>query len=136
MDFDHVKGDKSAHVSGLLTCSPQRLLAEIQKCEVVCACCHRVRSAISRKETGRKRLQEFHTRLNELKSSPCADCRRQFLPVAMDFDHVRGTKFRMVSTMVNYSWERVLNEISKCDLVCACCHRQRTQTGKAVKAAA
>lgn len=46
MDFDHVEGDKIAHVGAMTTASVDRLLAEIEKCEVVCANCHRVRTAL------------------------------------------------------------------------------------------
>ena len=47
MDFDHVGGDKEANVADMIgTCRPQTaILAEIAKCEVVCANCHRLRTA-------------------------------------------------------------------------------------------
>lgn len=43
LEFDHVRGDKSANVSRIAnnTCSVERLQAEIDKCEVRCANCHR-----------------------------------------------------------------------------------------------
>ena len=45
MDFDHVSGIKVKDVSSMITHSPTpELLAEIKKCEVVCANCHRVRT--------------------------------------------------------------------------------------------
>jgi len=45
MDFDHVDGDKRMIISQLINFgSIGRLLAEIAKCEVVCANCHRVRT--------------------------------------------------------------------------------------------
>ena len=45
----------------------------------------------------------------------------------MDFDHLRDKKMN-VSRMINspYSLEEIINEISKCDLLCANCHRRRT----------
>ncbi len=127
MDFDHVCGVKLGNISDLLTCSYDLLLAELSKCDVVCACFHRIHSRRVQDPTGNQRLRSFHERVDLIKSEPCSDCGGRFPPVAMDFDHVRGTKFRMVSTMVNYSWERVLSEIEKCELVCANCHRIRTQ---------
>jgi hypothetical protein len=46
LDFDHLPGfEKTAAVSNLLSCTRARILAEIAKCEVVCANCHRVRTA-------------------------------------------------------------------------------------------
>lgn len=56
---------------------------------------------------------------------PCADCGGVFPPVCMDFDHVRGEKLCNVAKMGTYAWSRVLEEIAKCDLVCANCHRIR-----------
>jgi hypothetical protein len=44
MDFDHV-GTKTGDVSKFVyTSSPDRVLAEAKKCEVVCANCHRERT--------------------------------------------------------------------------------------------
>jgi hypothetical protein len=43
-DFDHV-GEKSASVSTLMTKGTwEQFVAEIEKCEVVCANCHRIRT--------------------------------------------------------------------------------------------
>lgn len=46
MDFDHVRGEKLFNVSMMLQqgCGQERILAEIAKCELVCANCHRVRT--------------------------------------------------------------------------------------------
>lgn len=43
MDFDHVRGVKVANISDLLDGSRARLDAELLKCELVCATCHRQR---------------------------------------------------------------------------------------------
>lgn len=43
MDLDH-RGDKFTDVSKMKSYSIQRLLAEIAKCDVVCANCHRERT--------------------------------------------------------------------------------------------
>lgn len=61
--------------------------------------------------------------------NPCLDCRHKFPPECMDFDHVRSEKVDNVSHLVvgRYSWETILNEIAKCDIVCANCHRIRTK---------
>jgi len=51
---------------------------------------------------------------------------KTFPPEAMDFDHVRGHKLSGIAKMYNQSLDRILLELRKCDLVCACCHRLRT----------
>ena len=40
MQFDHVGSDKLRNVAGMSTYSVQKLMSEIEKCEVVCANCH------------------------------------------------------------------------------------------------
>jgi hypothetical protein len=58
-------------------------------------------------------------------ASPCKDCGCFYPAGVMEYDHVRGQKFKEISVMRNYSWARILEEIKKCDLVCANCHRLR-----------
>ena len=57
MDFDHVRGEKLIDVSRLRSGRPARarLDAELAKCEVVCANCHRRRTQmrLSGVEVGR-----------------------------------------------------------------------------------
>jgi hypothetical protein len=61
------------------------------------------------------------------KDKPCADCGQKFLLVCMDFDHVRGKKkFEIGSGFDRVPMKELLKEISKCDVVCANCHRVRT----------
>jgi len=66
--------------------------------------------------------------VDSLKDAPCTDCGHKWPPVAMDFDHVRGEKIRSVSGLVSggYKIKLIEEEIAKCELVCACCHRIRT----------
>ena len=66
--------------------------------------------------------------VNQLKSASCTDCGETYPPVVMDFDHVRGTKEHGIAQMVAQLWsvDRLMEELAKCDLVCANCHRLRT----------
>ena len=67
--------------------------------------------------------------VDALKNNPCTDCGDCFLPCAMDFDHVRGKKIASISMIcisIKYSDQDLFDEIKKCELVCACCHRIRT----------
>lgn len=45
MDFDHVRGDKIFDVSRGVDKTCAAVSAEIAKCDLVCACCHRIRTA-------------------------------------------------------------------------------------------
>lgn len=64
--------------------------------------------------------------VNALKKLPCTDCKLTFPPCVMDFDHLRD-KNKIISKMIrSNSLEQIKLEISKCELVCANCHRIRT----------
>lgn len=59
---------------------------------------------------------------------PCTDCGDYYPPYVMDFDHREAQyKYRNVSQMKHYPKARLFQELQKCDLVCANCHRVRTQ---------
>ncbi len=59
-----------------------------------------------------------------LKFHPCVDCGNSDIRV-LEFDHVRGIKVDNVSVMVVKSApiEKIQEEIDKCDVRCANCHR-------------
>jgi hypothetical protein len=68
---------------------------------------------------------------HELKNVPCADCGVRYPPYVMQFDHVRGIKKANVAWLVNVgTFEQVLEEVSKCEIVCANCHSERTHKRK------
>jgi hypothetical protein len=61
-----------------------------------------------------------------LSKQECADCGNSDTRV-LEFDHVRGKKLGVVSVMIGHvSKKRLLEEIAKCEIVCANCHRIRT----------
>lgn len=72
----------------------------------------------------------MYAAVDELKKGPCKDCNNRFNPWQLDFDHREGEiKKYNISSMIKplkLAFNVILNEIAKCDLVCANCHRQRT----------
>ena len=64
-------------------------------------------------------------------ASGCVDCGYKEHAIALDFDHVSGEKIDNVSKMVKslVTWDLVIAEIAKCEVVCANCHRVRTKLG-------
>ena len=56
---------------------------------------------------------------------PCVDCGESDALV-LEFDHLRDKSFEIAAALVDRSWERILEEIAKCEVVCANCHRRRT----------
>ena len=73
------------------------------------------------------RTVEKRAKIEKIKSVPCLDCGNSYPPEAMDFDHVRGTKKFNISTAHSKSWRVIEEEIAKCEVVCANCHRVRTR---------
>ena len=79
------------------------------------------------KDYVRASVAKLHEEMNELKRVPCKDCKRSFNPWQMHFDHVRGEKVDNVSTLAkNGSTAKFWIEVEKCEVVCACCHADRT----------
>lgn len=77
---------------------------------------------------GKARRAEARAYVDKFKSVPCTDCGVAWPPVAMDLDHVRGAKIKNVASFVGsaYKLELIKEELEKCEVVCACCHRLRT----------
>lgn len=61
---------------------------------------------------------------------PCADCGGVFPPTCMDFDHLdpQLKEFDICQDAYRdlYSEEKILEEVAKCEIVCANCHRIRS----------
>ena len=77
-------------------------------------------------------LRKVHERrawLSEYRlAKGCADCGYRDHAAALDFDH-NGTKksFSIMRDGLTRSWGNLEAEVAKCDVVCANCHRVRTQ---------
>lgn len=66
-------------------------------------------------------------RMKELKDKPCTDCGIAYPYYVMQFDHIGTDKVAGVARLAQLkSWQTVLDEIAKCELVCANCHAERT----------
>lgn len=65
------------------------------------------------------------------KAQPCMDCGVRYPAPVMEFDHRPGVEkvchiSGMVSARSRYTLDDIREEIAKCDVVCANCHRMRT----------
>lgn len=65
--------------------------------------------------------------LTYLSNSPCVDC-GEADPIVLEFDHVIGEKKWSISERVYSSckWSTIFEEIQKCEVRCANCHRKKT----------
>jgi hypothetical protein len=146
MDFDHrdptVKSFRLTSGRAMLA-SWASLWAEITKCDVVCANCHRIRTVERAAKVARPSVPDHPSAelerkraywrmqarlLDALKDRTCADCGREYPACAMDFDHRDPIgKSQAVSRMIGRAGiAKIMAEVAKCDIVCANCHRDRT----------
>jgi predicted RNA-binding protein YlxR (DUF448 family) len=75
----------------------------------------------------KRRLALERTRflLKFFETHPCVDC-GETNPVVLEFDHLRDKSFSIGGQLTTRSWQAILDEIEKCEVVCANCHRIRT----------
>jgi len=91
----------------------------------------RERAKSSPNSPSRVARRQHHARCAEwlagLKDQPCLDCHRAFPSACMQFDHRPGeVKLFNIGANITRPRQVVLDEIAKCDLICANCHAIRT----------
>lgn len=79
----------------------------------------------ARRDEVKARTKAFVRKYKE--ENPCVDCGNYFPFFVLDFDHL-GDKEALISRLVGNGHDiaRVQEEMDKCELVCANCHRYRT----------
>lgn len=145
MEFDHVKEGKQYSISMIaaLPVSDEEirnlLRYELSLCEVCCSNCHRRRTISRYKNSARKDFldgklnsknlnpKSIHA-YSVLTSEGCTDCKITDILV-LEYDHVRGSKTENISRMLasqRYSLDDLKDEIAKCEVRCAVCHRTKS----------
>jgi len=67
--------------------------------------------------------------ISQKDNKQCTDCKRNFRYWILDFDHLENKTFS-INKIQNRSLNFIKQEIAKCELVCANCHRIRTEIRK------
>lgn len=63
--------------------------------------------------------------LEYLKLHPCVDCGEKD-PIVLEFDHIKD-KYKEISKLIrDSSFQRLKDEVVKCEIRCANCHRRKT----------
>jgi hypothetical protein len=76
-----------------------------------------------------RRRNDIRQLVIKSKSIPCVDCGKSYPYYVMDLDHLPNTnkKFMLsIAASKMRSIDSIKEEISKCEVVCANCHRERT----------
>lgn len=82
-----------------------------------------VDAATRRKEALIARRTEFL--IEFFRTHPCTDC-GETDPIILEFDHLGDKEFDVAAGTPTRKWQAILDEIAKCQVVCANCHRRRT----------
>jgi len=79
-----------------------------------------------RTNSNREKKKDIVRQIKE--SSPCVDCKIYYPYYVMHFDHLDSSqKIANVNTILQTkALQTALDEIAKCDIVCANCHSVRT----------
>lgn len=110
-----------------------RLQVYCKDCQAIYNKNHYLNNAVAYKDRAFKRNDKIRNEYTQkilgfLLKNPCVDC-GEADPIVLDFDHTDpALKISSVSQMVldAYSWEKIEEEINKCKIRCANCHRRRT----------
>lgn len=107
-----------------------RLLREAEKCDLLCANCHRTRHALLDAGRGEHPVVN-HRRRRKIRAiaymgGSCHACERDGPPALFEFHHWNASEkeFGISETGIPHSWERVVAELAKCVMLCANCHRE------------
>ena len=71
------------------------------------------------------KLKNYRLMNEYLASHPCVDC-GESEPLVLEFDHVGAKEADIAYLVQRRSWKRILEEIAKCEVRCANCHRKVT----------
>jgi len=83
---------------------------------------------IARKKAQLARALRNRELVRQCRDKPCHDCGGIFDPICMEFHHVHGNKRFNVSRTYRVSKKTLQEEIDKCVVICANCHKLRHKT--------
>ena len=83
----------------------------------------RTRRNRKQRQTRKRNLQQL---IATIKRGPCVDCKKPLPVWVLEFDHL-ANKTDTINRLVNSgrSKHKVLEEVAKCEVVCANCHKHR-----------
>jgi len=130
LDFHHRKTDgKAGNVCDLVTrgWGRERLREELAKCVVLCANCHRKKHAETNSPREGARAHQRRIVDDYKDERGCTRCQEDVSPSALDCHHRDGAeKHTSVGRLISdgCSMDELYEELSKCEILCANCHRK------------
>lgn len=120
-EFNKNKGTKDGYHGDCRSCKKQYQADWYQR--------HKDEHRARTKTRNKRVVAELREFVKQVKDVPCLDCGGRFPSFVMDFDHLpEYDKVGHVARLVNAgkSLQKIKDEIAKCEIVCANCHRIRT----------
>lgn len=88
--------------------------------------CKICREELTGKASRQRAMSKKRDLVRQAKDKPCMDCGKNFPTECMDFDHRSDKLFNIGNSLARHGYQTIRDEINKCDIVCACCHRIRS----------
>jgi hypothetical protein len=85
---------------------------------------HTRQKEIRKKNTNKRRQERKEIIFQYLLSHPCIDCTEND-PIVLEFDHISDKSFGIADGLMK-PLKEFNEEINKCEVVCANCHKKRT----------
>ena len=130
LEFHHRDASTKEFGIGNFDGSLHRLIAETQKCDLLCANCHRLRHAVADGAALGQHIasvRDRKARAIALMGRECFECALVGPAALFEFHHLDaatkafGISHRGISSR---TWKDTLAELEKCVMLCANCHRE------------
>src|SRR6266545_501265 len=129
-DFHHRDPKSKRFRIGAFSGQWEELLVEAEKCDMLCANCHRIRHAAEDVTSKGGAVVDYRRRLKvravEYMGGRCYECDVSGPAAIFDFHHIDASdkRFGIGQDGIPRKWERVASELEKCVMLCANCHRE------------
>ncbi len=85
------------------------------------------KSGLMERQKAKRNAVANYIRAYKEENNICSDCRMEFPPHILEFDHLRDKEFGLAKAWKHTTnIEVVQKEIEKCEIVCGNCHKHRT----------
>lgn len=116
--------EKNFSISTRRTSTLKAIQDELDKCELLCANCHRKEHYLAKTNRFAKYQRRRKVKAVAMFDGACSDCGLRDDPCIYDFHHPDFSK-KNFSFRDNHGWENAEKELLKCIMLCVNCHKRR-----------